>query len=294
MSVIGCGAAHLNAVCWLDAYRQRSRCSDTSSTVESTVQPKRSWDPYMSEPQYLANAPIREAVINIRCEGNLDLEGLRDVCDQIHEDYPNIQDLRDKEFRIALSSEGPGELETVLDRPSGFRCETEDGKHVAQFRLDGITLSRLAPYEGWPGFLREFRRLWKRYCEGNNQFNVSRISTRYINSILLPFSADGQIDFDDYLVCGPQVPEGLPQGLSGYLTRMQIPDERGVRIVITQALEKSTAGSAQVLLDIDVLKDVSIDGTEEDKISHYLEELRDKKNQVFFLSLKKKALELFR
>jgi uncharacterized protein (TIGR04255 family) len=119
---------------------------------------------------------------------------------------------------------------------------------------------------------------------------------RYINEIKLPFPI---IDFGEYLTCPPRVPDALPQGISGFLNRVIVPDEANKCVsIVTQAMEGqgplvSEDASITILLDIDVFRTVRIQGDHFEEIWTGLDTLREQKNRMFFEHLTEKTVEMF-
>jgi uncharacterized protein (TIGR04255 family) len=101
-------------------------------------------------------------------------------------------------------------------------------------------------------------------------------------------------DFSDYLTAPPVVPDGLPQGVSSFLTRVVIHEpSTGANAVITQALEPVGGEVAPVILDIDVFK-LRPEGIEENDAWDTIEKLRHFKNQIFFQSITEKLKEMYK
>ncbi len=101
-------------------------------------------------------------------------------------------------------------------------------------------------------------------------------------------------DFGDYLTAPPLVPEGLPQGVSSFLTRVVIHEPSvGANAIIIQALEQVSTDVAPVILDIDVFK-LQPEGVEEKEAWDIIEKLRHFKNQIFFQSITDKLKEMYK
>ncbi len=49
--------------------------------------------------------------------------------------------------------------------------------------------SRLPPYEDWAKLLIETKRIWTQYVERLAPQRVTRVATRFINNLRLPFGA---------------------------------------------------------------------------------------------------------
>ena len=156
--------------------------------------------------------------------------------------------------------------------------------------MDGFTFSRLHPYIKWEELRNEAHRLWLLYKDITCPDSITRVALRYINNLNIPLPIR---DFDAYLTAPPIVPEGLPQGVSSFLTRVVIHEPSiGANAIITQALEQVVGEVAPVILDIDVFK-LRPEGIEEKDAWDTLEKLRHFKNKIFFKSITNKLKEMF-
>jgi uncharacterized protein (TIGR04255 family) len=158
--------------------------------------------------QHYRNAPITEAVIDLRVEvpADLGLKNLRDVLaeDAERERYPSKEALLLEGVQFARSGDGASTTSTVRQE-IGVRFHSTDGKYVFQARRDGFTLSRLSPYENWASFRTEARRLWNLYRATARPTRVLRAALRYINRINIPLPLN---DFSEYFRTFPEVSRG--------------------------------------------------------------------------------------
>lgn len=241
----------------------------------------------MKEQQRLPNPPIKEAVIDIRVapQERYDLARFDEQYVNFQESYPDTEQVNEGVFRLTLPK-----IEEQ-HRRIGVKYSSKDGKYVCQFRENGFTISRLAPYEKWETMFEEARRLWSYFKAARPSEQIVRVATRYINVINIPLPMR---DFGDWLESPPIIPEELPQGVSSFLNRVTIenPDISAVALV-TQAMEQPTQAHVPVTLDIDVFatQALSIDGDSQWEI---LETLRNFKNDIFFEYLTPDALRLFK
>jgi uncharacterized protein (TIGR04255 family) len=239
------------------------------------------------------NAPITEALIDIRTDlpATVSLTDLEALHARIIVDYPQKQ-LR---TYVQSSLDLRGEKEpraSVQSQVMGYMFKSPDGVQVAQFRLDGFSFSRLRPYVRWESLYEEAGKLWDIYREGARPLRVTRLATRYINSIQIPFK---RFDYDEYFTAAPRVPERLPQVLSHFFTRLVIPfaEYGATAVVVLTPSNSPDAIHSTVILDIDAFVE-EILGPEDAKIDEVFAILRDIKNEIFFSSVTDKAKELFR
>ncbi len=228
--------------------------------------------------EHLRNAPLKEAVIDLRTSLAEEISGERfvELKDVLAADYPKVDKTRVLETEIKLGQDTHGRA-TLLD--SGARYTSEDGTQVAQFQTNGFSFSRLRPYTRWTEILPEALRLWHQYLEIANVEHVTRVAVRYINRIDLPVP----VDFDDYFTAPPKIPEGLPQTLAAFLTRIVMVDEDTNTLAnVTQSLERGLdEKSVSVILDIDTYRQGQF-STDVAELTPIFEELHTFKNRIFF------------
>jgi uncharacterized protein (TIGR04255 family) len=242
--------------------------------------------------RFLKNAPIREAIVDIKVSPSISLESLDPVFESLKATFPQQESMQQSTFGFEL---GPKLMRTSRLEGSmqGRRLTSEDGKHIVQFRIDGFTFSRLPPYETWEKFREQAEPLWELYQETAKADKVTRAAVRYINVMSLPMPI---ADFKEYLSAPPSLPKSLPQEIGGFFSRViVIHRDIGAAAFVTQALESSLDNKVQVILDIDVFEEskgsdwhASDVGTW-DKLQH----MRDFKNRIFFESITEKTAELF-
>lgn len=241
----------------------------------------------MPEIKHLSNAPITQAIIDIRTKlpPSVDLPRLGSVHDLIRQHYPKRKERKRWEGRIELKEGEPPAQTAVYKGSDGYLYTSEDDKQTVQFRLDGFTFNRLKPYETWERMRDEARRLWRLYLQIATPEKITRIALRYINRLDIPLPIT---DFGDYLAAPPSVASGLPQGIRSFLTRVAIQEPASeATCIINQALESLTKqGYASLVLDIDVFKQSQLDASDEEAW-RVLETMRNFKNRVFLRVLLK-------
>jgi uncharacterized protein (TIGR04255 family) len=242
------------------------------------------------------NAPITEALIDIRADlpPSVSLADLEKLHSQVEDNYPGKQTRTMWEGAIQ-----PGDkrepLKTTRHHIDGYLFKSADGKQVVQFRLDGFSFSRLHPYTEWTEVYAEARRVWDIYRIATKPVGVKRLATRYINSIVIPSK---KFDYDHYFTAAPKIPEGLPQLLSHFFTRLVIPfpDQGATAIVIQTPSDKPDPARSTVILDIDVFvefKEVEL-AADDPRIDEMFAILRKVKNEIFFSCVTEPTKELFR
>ncbi len=248
----------------------------------------------MAQVTHLSNAPITEAIIQIRCNlaGEFDVESFA----QCHSDFPDEfnqgEPISEGSVKIEFRAGRPTKLDQFVDESAGYKFVSADKSKTVFFRKGSFTFSRAAPYDNWSEFSSTARALWESYRSCVGSYQVTRISTRFINRLDLPLP----LDFDEYLVAGPKVPEGLPQGVAHYLTRLHIPvPEAESLILLSQTMgTQRDQLHVPVILDVDVLRECEPAPLPDEGIWEILDTLRKLKNDTFFASVTEKLVELYR
>ena len=237
------------------------------------------------------NAPIREAIFDIRVEGlkNSNLEQLENLFEVFKEIYP----IKQKKINLA------GKIEIVEDsvktpfssQLNGFVFKTQDEGRQVQVRLDGFTFNWVNNYSEWNEFSAEAFRLWSIYRNEFSNLKISRIALRYINRIKIPLPIS---EFQDYIVNMPPIPASLPQSYSNFFMRIEVPCDKGeTSIVLSETIENPTKEYLPFILDIDVYKLGDLSSLDNNQLQSKFEELRNLKNITFENCITDKTRNLF-
>lgn len=239
------------------------------------------------------NAPIVEALLDLHVTfpSPIDLERLEGFHEAVRSEYP-MKQRRVKwtgEFRFAKEA-----IQQAVRRGSeGFIFKASDGQRLVQARQDGFTFNWLKPYDQWEALRDEALRHWERYREYFHPEAVTRIGLRYINRIELPLPIS---DFREFIKTAPDIADGIPQGVSAFFMRLEVPNqEKGLIAVVTETLEAPSEDNKKVpmIFDIDVQCNRTFDPISP-AIWQTLEVMREYKNEIFFASLTERAKEMFR
>lgn len=232
----------------------------------------------MAKPQHYSKAPITEAIIDVRVSPSDQLT-VSDLALMVEGDELSYPERRDHCYAEGHFQLGKDTSASASSKHTGFVFYSEDKKQIFQARLDGFTMSRLAPYGSWTPFRDEARRLWEKYRSIVNPISINRLAVRYLNRLDLPLPLD---DFKDYLLTVPEVAPDLPQGLEGFFVRLQIPQQDiPVTLLLSEAIvEPARDGVVSVVLDIDMYRNKEVPSDEE-SIWDFFEVLHDRKNDVF-------------
>lgn len=239
-------------------------------------------------PHY-SKAPITEAIIDVRASvaAGITLSDIERLGQESLPDYPN----RQTRFLTEASMRSGAEVEAkVMQTQVGFVYTSSAEPYVAQFRLDGFTLSRLTPYVDWDTFRSEAQRLWGLYATALRPQVVTRVAVRYINRLDV---AAPQFELGDYLGAFPQLPDGIGRLMSGFVMHVEIPqpDVEATLLLNIATAEPPSPETTSILLDIDVFGGTELKD-DDGRIWEILDRLRVRKNEVFESCITEKTREL--
>ncbi len=250
----------------------------------------------MAQPAHLANAPLVEAVIDLRVRmpAEFNVEVFAGPQERFGPGYKGPQRLTQMQLTFQAELGVPPKSRIVHQGLTGFRYDSSDGKRIAQFQKDGFTFSHLAPYTNWEQFFSEAARLYHIFFEVGHPEEVTRVGVRYINRLLLPEAE--VVDLTPFLTAPPPYLKGTGAVLTGFLTQIQILDPgTGVAARITQAIQPpgATPGQIPIILDIDVFEETSRSADPDAALQRF-GTLRQLKNKYFFESITEKVVEMYK
>jgi len=246
----------------------------------------------MIAPIHLNNAPITEALVDIRVKlpPDVDIIKLESIGDLISDRYPKKKKRIRYEGKIDFKEGKPPEHKDTTPWVDGYIYTSENEKYVVQSRLDGFTLSRLKPYETWEKLRDEAYKMWEPYVKIASPEIITRVALRYINRLELPLSMG---DFNEYLTSPPTIPKNLPQEISTFLTRVVIHEKSiSAFAIITHVFEAVINDTVPIILDIDVFKEGEFE-VDKNEAWDVIDKLHKFKNKVFFESITQKTKELY-
>jgi uncharacterized protein (TIGR04255 family) len=235
------------------------------------------------------NAPIREAILDIRVSPREDLalDELRALSAQAA-DFPKVEDQYVINAAIQVGAEASRSITPVKH---GFVFTSVERNQIFVAQSAGFSFSQLAPYDSWKVFVAQAREIWKNYHALARPKALTRVALRYVNRLEIPVPF---ADFEEYLRIAPQIPKEMPQGISHFFNQYQIPyQEIGALAVLNIGMIEAPAnGMLPILLDIDIFKDRNVP-QEEAEVWEYFEALRITKNSVFESAITEKMKARF-
>lgn len=240
----------------------------------------------------LKNPPIAEALVDFRVAGKalLTAEALKEALrPELRDAYPEAQEQNEAQTQFRIES---GKLISEVGNVDfkGLQFKSADGTRIAQFRNDGFTFNQLPPYRGADLVIEEALRLWQLYVRLVTPSHVVRVALRYINRLGLPL-APGE-DFERFLTAAPEMPNGTPQSVANFLTRVVVATSERSFAIVTQKLDSAVDQPIPFVLDIDAFVEGEFAPTT-DVLFPILTELRAVKNNLFFSFLTEEALRTY-
>jgi uncharacterized protein (TIGR04255 family) len=244
----------------------------------------------------LDRAPIIEAVLDIDCDlpPTLDWNDLKITArEAFREGYPKARQQFVQNHVVTAGEQGAPVFE-FNEGLGALQFLTEDEKQLVQFRANGFSFNRLAPYTTLDDYLGEIQSAWEKFRELAGPVMVRKIGLRMINRILLPMEG-GHFKISDYLITAPCLPDtGMKLGIVGFLDQQVVADEETgnlVNIVKTSQLPEDD--KLPVILDIDAYCLCQMPPPEWSELRPRIESLRNLKNRIFQHTVTAQCLNLF-
>lgn len=249
-----------------------------------------------SENQPIPSAPIIEAVVDIDCDlaPKLDLQSLRDAAgDALRERYPKFRQQLIQQHVFKQEGVQPPEME-IQQSHGAMQFLTEDERQLVQFRPNGFSFNRLAPYGSLDDYFLEIEATWRTFLKLAQPVVIRKIGIRMINRILLPMDG-GRVELGRYLAMPPRLPEtGLPLMFLGFLDQQTAVDsETQNHANIVKTAEPPHRNNLPIILDIEVFHPFETSPDDWSVIRGRLDSLRSLKNRIFRNTLTPQCLNLF-
>src|SRR5574342_159906 len=209
----------------------------------------------------LTNPPITEALVDIKAKlsESFDPHEFAKAAPLLAADYPRFEERRLLTTRFSIgpvSTDAPAPAVSAGSEDLGILGAfffSSDAKQIVQFRCDGFTLNRLAPYLGWESLRREVLRQWAQYQGLARIESILRIGLRTINRLVFDAPIE---DISVHLTQPMSTPPGAPTTMTGYLQRVVSRDAAGTSAIVTHALEPDVDPERiALILDVAVFMD---------------------------------------
>jgi len=172
----------------------------------------------------------------------------------------------------------------------GHRRTNPGMDEIAVLMPDSLTVSQLAPYQGWDAYFFRFKRDFKAYIRSNIHREISRVGVRYINRVDIP-AAGNIVEHERFVDIYPRVPEALgPMVGFSLQAQFDLKSIGGHTTVNTFPVQPVTLRHASFLVDIDVYKTITTPMTD-DSLYSLLTQMRVEKNRIFEACVTQRARE---
>jgi uncharacterized protein (TIGR04255 family) len=248
------------------------------------------------------NAPIREAVIDIRAPSlkGIAREDLSSFTESVKDEYPDVELVRTMMVQVNSEPASSPEISTSTnDSASGFfavsAAKSPGGTPLSSYRVDstGFNFGRHFPYNDWRDMKKQAQKLWTIYEQIAKPGAVNRLGLRYINRIDIPLSTE-QIDMSDWLNVAVNVPDDNKWQMNYFYFQIHIPINKldAMSVINCAPAKPDKSNHLSFLLDIDVFK--IFQGDSKVDIWDFFDELREQKNYFFESALTERTKELFK
>lgn len=251
----------------------------------------------MVESRSYPNAPIVEAILEIRCSSTsaTKTDALWAMLSRESPRYPLSEHLEEfkSEVRGPIAPGARASVTATAERMmTGVAGISECRQRVFQARDSGFTFAHMRPYPGWTVFRDEAKRLWEVYRSVRTPTRVTRIAIRTINRIQL---AGPPADPSRYLRTLPVVAPEAGSGVHGFFMQVAVDQpDMGAVALITEAIDRSAeSGQVAVILDIDLFRERDLPSSEQE-LWALLERLRLTKDAIFEACITDEARKDFR
>lgn len=245
----------------------------------------------MSDPRYLPNAPIIEALLNFQANASAGWksEAIRTQMAAKWVVHTEIQELRPFQVKFVHTPQGELPPEVCAPETEGFIFRSKQEPTVHQVRRDGYTFSRLAPYETWESLEESALRGWAEYQDVLKPEELHSVSARFINQ--LKFPANG-FRLGRYFTTPPTPPPQLDWQFHGFVNQAQFAIPGSPCVVcstLTPAFDAVPGQTLSFILDVEIIlkEPLSMLGRE---LKDVLSEMRRLKNLAFFGLLTEEAI----
>jgi uncharacterized protein (TIGR04255 family) len=232
-------------------------------------------------------APITEAIVDLRVTLPKDftLDKFDDIYLRVKDRFPKKSSFYERKFMFKpddLNLDEPSFTEKTSQKRNGFWFRSEDKSQTIQVTSEGFSFNQLAPYKSWEELNGEVKSLWEIYKEVCKPLHVTRVGSRNVYQINIP-SEDQLIELKDYLSTVPEISPNLPQkAVKSFFMQVEIPQQDlDCTLLINEAIAPPVNPEVvTVILDLNLFRQQVWDSDDEG-IWHFLEELRQRKNEIF-------------
>jgi uncharacterized protein (TIGR04255 family) len=129
----------------------------------------------------LKNSPIVEAVINLDCDmpSTMDFTSLEVLARKALPEYQKSKAVQGQNVHIEAKLAQQPEV-SAKQSLMGLQLLLPDEKQLVQFRRNGFSFNRLAPYSSLDNYLSEIERTWNVFLTLTKPLQVRSVQLRYL------------------------------------------------------------------------------------------------------------------
>jgi len=208
----------------------------------------------MAKDKVYKNAPLVDAIFEIRFPGEPVVENRRDIFfEKIRIDFPNV----------FVPNVQPG----VFPALEPYQYMNDEKSMTIMTAINRFSIST-KKYTGFNSFKEKIIELTKKFNESYNLKNINRVGVRYIN--VIPFvSNNGIIPLKDYLNIEFKLPDPIPNDFKNLNLAFTSKIETGSITTKIASMKSEKGADEALLLDFDFAKDSDLKMS---NIKRYLEE----------------------
>jgi uncharacterized protein (TIGR04255 family) len=236
--------------------------------------------------RHLKNAPVIEAIIDARMVFADPPE--RVALREFAESLPGVDECEDVnrfevQFKMLEESTPPSLSRTFV----GVRLFLDGRQCAAHIRPDGVSFSKLKPYERWESLESRFFDFMERYRSAFGITPIHRLGVRYINQLELQDDDRPETVLKSWPRLSTGGSERTPRSFSQVFEFRAPEAPLGTRV--TQVWDSD---SKRFVLDLDAFQEFP-SGMDDGNVKEVLAELRREKNELFWGTLTDSVLRRF-
>jgi len=206
----------------------------------------------------LKESPLVEVLYSLQAISapSVTREQVRAILDKELGSTFTVQDMNKMKVMVKAMADGKQAQEQDMEW-GGCKAVSLDQKCVAHFMREGLFISFLPPYKGFPECITEVSRLWDIYKRCFAPEQVARIGIRYINLLKIPM-VEGAVRFEDYFKLITFYPVDGPFQLHRFHNQFEVSEpEHNLPARVSFTSTKETKEELEVVLDIEAYEEVS-------------------------------------
>lgn len=250
--------------------------------------------PDKPEITHLPKAPIIEALVTFQANASRlwQPDIIRPLLAQRWPDHAEVQQVRPVKIEVTETPEGPLPPKVTFPTLEAILFRSEKLRSVHQAMRGGYAFSQLEPYQDWDNLQACALEGWAQYKEVLQPDELHGVVVRFINRVKFPMQG---LKLSRYFSSPPKAPPDLNWQFHDFTHESiyAVPDSPcAVKVVIALAFEGSQ-DFLPFIIDIEVRLKESLPALGK-SVEEVLTEMRELKNQAFFSTLTKEAIERYK